>query len=74
MSVASGWSQWPVSAFDAFTDVTNASFVALTVAAGASQNTGIELHWNTYGGKSNVELYSPVDQDVYINMMVWWPS
>ena len=74
MPIAAGWSGWEVNAFDAFADIPLASvaFVAVSVSAGTIENEGIEAHWNTYEGKCRVELYSPVAQNVYINVMVWW--
>lgn len=74
MPIVAGWSGWEVDAFDAFADIPLASvaFVAVSVSAGTIKNEGIEARWNTYGGKCRVELYSPVAQDAYINVMVWW--
>lgn len=73
-SLNQGWTRWKMNQLDAFSDIGLSSFrfVALTVSASTINGAGVECNWNTWNGNCDIELYTPVAQDVFVNVMVWY--
>ena len=69
-----GWSRWKMNQLDAFSDIAlgDIRFVALTVSAGSVNGAEVVCHWNTWNGNCDIELYTPVAQEVFVNVLVWY--
>ena len=69
-----GWSRWKMNQLDAFSDIAlgDIRFVALTVSAGSVNGAGVACHWNTWNGNCDIDLYTPVAQEVFVNVLVWY--
>lgn len=46
--------------------------VFVGISACSSSGVGVFANWNTWGGKNNVDIYTPIAQDVYVNIAVIW--
>ena len=59
---------------EAFSDIDLSSFkfVAFTVSASTVNGAGVECNWNTWNGNCDIELYTPVAQEVFVNVLVWY--
>ena len=59
---------------DAFSDIDQSSFkfVAFTMSASTIDGAGVRCNWNTWNGNCDIDLYTPVAQDVFLNAMVWY--
>ena len=72
MGLPSGWNTWPLTAFDRFNDLDPAKvrFVFLTLSTGSASSVGCMLDWNTWNGKCDIEIYTPISQNVLFNCAV----
>ena len=73
-SLNQGWTRWKMNQLDVFSDIDLSSFkfVAFTISASTIDGAGVRCNWNTWNGNCNIELYTPVAQDVFLNAMVWY--
>lgn len=73
-SLNQGWTSWKMNQLDAFSDIDLSAikFVALTVSASTINGAGVECNWNTWNGNCHINIYTPIAQDVFVNVMVWY--
>lgn len=57
----------------AFSDIASkAVYVIPSIGAAASSMDDIIIGWNTYGGKSAIAIHNSIQQDLYINLLVFY--
>ena len=70
-SLPTGWSSFALSEFFPDYDVAKAIFVAPTISTASSDSSGCAVKWDTtIGDGDKVEIYTPISQNVVINLLV----
>lgn len=67
---------WELGEFDFMEglDPTDVLYVCVEIATCQTSSDGVHARWNTVDGKSEIEIITPVQQDVYINMLVMYAA
>ena len=65
---------WELDEFDFMEglDPSNVLYVCVEIATCQASSDGVYARWSTYNGQNRVEIITPVQQDVYINMLVMY--
>lgn len=65
---------WELDEFDFMEglDPSDVLYVCVEIATCQISSDGVYARWNTFNGQNRVELITPVQQDVYINMLVMY--
>lgn len=70
---ASGDFEIPLADFQEFSDIASkAVYVIPSIGASGTSMDGIIIGWNTYGGKNTILIHNSIQQDLYINLLVFY--
>lgn len=60
--------------FDSFKDLKGRKIISVNpaISACASQYTDTQVMWRTYDGSDIIHIISPIVQDIYLNIDVWY--
>lgn len=71
VTVQPGDQNWAVNAFEGFRDIPLNKILHVVVGTNvASGDSGWRISWDTWEGRNRIDIYSPVYQDVWFNMLV----
>lgn len=76
MPMGAGSGSWHINGWGAFADIPadRVQMVFVGLSACSVSASGVIANWNTWGGKNNVDIYTPTAQDVYVNIAVVWSA